>query len=141
MQFWYNMIFMCLYNKSLQINGMRINEIVKQKDTKTVENFTFSYSSFLLKKFQFNVVNRSFSSYQTRRNTQFPLLWPWCVQEKSIFHGRIGLYNVPSFSNLPDVVNGAMLMLRLHYVSRFKEDHMTSVLEGSPDLCGIQGQL
>ena len=35
---------MCLYNKSLQINGMRINEIVKQKDTKTVENFTFSYS-------------------------------------------------------------------------------------------------
>ena len=60
---------MCLYNKSLQINGMRINEIVKQKGTKTVENFTFSYSSFLLKKFQFNVVNRSFSSYQTRRNT------------------------------------------------------------------------
>ena len=69
MQFWYNMIFMCLYNKSLQINGMRISEIVKQKDTKTVENFTFSYSSFLLKKFQFNVVYRSFSSYQTRRNT------------------------------------------------------------------------
>ena len=43
MQFWCNMIFMCLYNKSLQNNEMRIKEIVKQKDTKTVGNFTFSY--------------------------------------------------------------------------------------------------
>ena len=61
--------------------------------------------------------------------------------KKTIFHGRIGLYNVPSFSHPPDVANGAMLMFRLQKVSRFKNDHMTSVLKGSANLCGIQSLL
>ena len=60
---------------------------------------------------------------------------------KAIFHGWISLHDVSSLSHSPDVVDVAMLMFLRQSVSRFKDDHVTSVLECSADLGGVQSEL
>ena len=62
-------------------------------------------------------------------------------RKEAILHGRIRLLNVSSLSHPKDVFYGGVVIIFRKNISWFQKEHVSSVLECSSNLSGIQGKL